>query len=204
MTSEQPLGLVEKRKRNQDQKAQLRRQMLQRVPKGGICVEVGVWRGDFTRIILNQVKPDKIILIDPWKNFDDRTDAFDGKTKDKDFDDIYQSVCDRYAAEMASGQLEIKRGLSQPVLTAMDPGSLSFLYLDGDHSYNGVKADLRAAFPLMKQGGIIMMDDYHRRGWWGDGVIRAAHEFLGEYAGDLRIWAMRGAQLAIEKIDASK
>lgn len=200
MTTQTPSDIAARRQKNQDGKAQLRRQMLSRMPKGGICVEVGVWRGEFSRMILNQIQPDKLILIDPWKNFDTRVDAFDGKTKDQEFEDIYQSVRSKYATEIAAGQLEIRRGLSEPVLQSMEPGSLSFVYLDGDHSYEGVKADLAATFPLMKQGGIIMMDDYHRRGWWKDGVIRAANEFLGAHAADLRIWAMRGAQLAIEKL----
>lgn len=200
MPADTQQDLVQRRKKNQDGKAQLRRQMLGRMPKGGICVEVGVWRGEFSRMILNQVKPDRLILIDPWKNFDTREDAFDGQTKDQEFEAIYASVRDKYAPEIAAGQVEIRRGLSQPVLSAMAPGSLSFVYLDGDHSYDGVTADLAATFPLMKQGGIIMLDDYHRRGWWGDGVVRAANEFLGAHAADLRIWAMRGAQLAIEKL----
>jgi hypothetical protein len=200
MTEEQALGPAQKRKEKQAKKAQIRRQMLQRMPKGGVCVEVGVWRGDFTRMILNQLVPDKMILIDPWKNFDERTDAFDGRTKDQEFEDIYQSVCNKYASELKSGQLEIERGLSQPVLAGMEPESVSFIYLDGDHSYEGVKADLAAVFPLMKPSGIIMMDDYHRRGWWGDGVIRATNEFIGEHAGDLRIHSMSGAQLAISRI----
>jgi len=200
MTSDPAPTLAEKRKKNQDIKAKVRRQMLQRMPKGGICVEVGVWRGEFTRMLLNQLQPDKMILIDPWKNFDERTDAFDGQTKDQEFEDIYNSVRAKYASEIDAGQLEVKRGLSGDVLKDMTAESLSFIYLDGDHSYEGVKADLAAALPLMKTGGIIMMDDYHRRGWWGDGVIRAANEFIGDNADAVRIWAMRGAQLAIEKL----
>jgi len=192
--------LTEERKRNQDRKARIRRQMLQRLPKGGLCAEVGVWRGDFTRMILNQLNPDKLILIDPWENFKDRTAAFDGKTKDAEFEGIYQSVCAKYATEIVAGQVEIKRGLSVSVFETMKDERFSFVYLDGDHSYEGVKADLAAVFPLMKSGGIIMLDDYHRRGWWGDSVIRAANEFLGEHPAELQIAMMRGAQLAIGKL----
>ena len=48
--------------------------------------------------------------------------------------------------------------------------------------------------------GIMAFDDYHRRGWWGDGVIRAVNEFLGQHPRELRIRAIAGAQIAIEKI----
>lgn len=188
------------RKQKQDRKAQLRRQILSRLPKGGLCAEVGVWHGDFTRMILNQIQPDKLLLIDPWKNFEERTDAFDGTTGDAKFEKIYQSVCDKYAPEIESGKVEVKRGLSVPVFKKMEKNSFSFVYLDGDHSYEGVKADLKAVLPLMKPGGIIMLDDYHRRGWWGDGVIRATNEFIGENAANLRVTAMRGAQIAIHVI----
>jgi hypothetical protein len=185
------------RKQKQDRKAQLRRQILSGLPKGGLCAEVGVWRGGFTRMILNQIQPDKLLLIDPWENFEERTDAFDGTTDDAEFEKIYQSVCDKYAPEIESGKVEVKRGLSVPVFKKMEKNSFSFVYLDGDHSYEGVKADLKAVLPLMKPGGIIMLDDYHRRGWWGDGVIRATNEFIGENAANLRVTAMRGAQIAI-------
>lgn len=198
--TEETTDIKNRRKQNQDIKAQVRRQILRRLPKGGLCAEVGVWRGDFTRMILNQVVPDKLVLIDPWMNFEERADAFDGQTKDDEFESIYKSVCSKYSNEIASGQVEVRRSLSVPAFETMEKDSFSFVYLDGDHSYEGVKADLDAVFPLMKQGGVIMLDDYHRRGWWGDSVIRAANEFLGKNAADLRVWAMRGAQLAIEKL----
>jgi type I restriction enzyme M protein len=73
----------------------------------------------------------------------------------------------------------------------------------GSLDYEGVSADLAALFPKMKRGGIMAFDDYHRRGWWGDGVIRAINEFLGAHPRDLRIRAVVGAQIAIEVLDPS-
>lgn len=188
------------RKRDQGMKPKVRRAMLQTMPKGGTAIEIGVWKGDFTRMLLNQLQPDKLILIDPWISFDDRDAAFDGQTAADEFEGIYQDVCRTYAPELASGQIEIMRELSAAALAKIPHNSLSFAYLDGDHSYDGVVADLAAVYPCMKVGGIIMMDDYHRRGWWGDAVVRAANEFIGTHAKDVRIWSMRGAQLALEKL----
>lgn len=191
--------LAARRKRNHDGKQKIRRAMLQTMPKGGTVVEIGVWRGEFSRMLLNQLQPDKLILIDPWKNFDARENAFDGQTRDSEFEAIYQGILSKYATEIASGQVEVQRGMSVDVLDKMPDQSLSFAYIDGDHSYEGVCADLTALWPLMAPGGIIMMDDYHQRGWWGYGVIQAANEFIGSHATEVRIRSMRAAQLAIEK-----
>jgi len=198
--SEQPQDLAEKRKKKKQIKADIRRSMLQKMPKGGVCIEVGVWRGEFTRMILNQLQPKKLTLIDPWKNFDERKDAFDGQTKEDEFERIHNEVKAKFADEIEAGQVEIMRALSADALAEMNENTLDFAYLDGDHSYEGVKADLEGVFPLMKQGGIIMMDDFHRRGWWGDAVIRAAQEFLGTHSQDVQIRTLHGAQLAIARV----
>ena len=38
---------------------------------------------------------------------------------------------------------------------------LDFLFIDGDHSYNGVKRDFELYEPLVRKGGIIAMHDIH-------------------------------------------
>ena len=38
-------------------------------------------------------------------------------------------------------------------------GSIDFLFIDGDHSYDGVKADYRRYEPLVAKGGIIAFHD---------------------------------------------
>lgn len=51
--------------------------------------------------------------------------------------------------------------------------SLDFVYLDGDHEYSAVMADLEAWWPLVKPGGIIAGHDWVLDGWHADDAYRA-------------------------------
>lgn len=178
-----------------------RKQLLGQMPKGGVAVEIGVWRGEFSRDILDIVLPDRLFLIDPWKNFTDHDEkAFSGRHEDAEMDAIHGEVCRLYAAEIQAGQVAVQRQMSTEALAGFADDSISFAYVDGDHSYDGVKADLAALFPRMKAGGVMAFDDYHRRGWWGDGVLRAIHEFIGQHPAEVRVLTVIGAQIALQKI----
>ncbi len=37
------------------------------------------------------------------------------------------------------------------------------LYIDGDHSYDAVKSDFERFTPFLKEGGVVLMDDYGTR-----------------------------------------
>ena len=184
-------------------KERVRRKFLQKLPKGGVAVEIGVWQGEFSPTILELIAPDKLVLIDPWTHVGDEShsEAFVGRTEKPKMDKIFDRVVRKFENEIAAGQVVLIRDFSVPALDEFADRSISFAYVDGDHSYQGVKADLDALFPKMKLGGIMAFDDYHRRGWWGDGVIRAINEFLGMHPRDLRIRAVVGAQIAIEVLD---
>ena len=41
------------------------------------------------------------------------------------------------------------------------PEQVDFVYIDGDHSYDGVKRDIQAYYPLVKDGGIIGGHDFY-------------------------------------------
>jgi cephalosporin hydroxylase len=151
------------------------------------------------------IAPEKLVLIDPWAHIEDdsHAEAFVGRTGKTKMDRIFDGVVKKFETEIAAGQVALIRDFSVPALAQFTDQSISFAYVDGDHSYEGVSADLAALFPKMKRGGIMAFDDYHRRGWWGDGVIRAINEFLGAHPRDLRIRAVVGAQIAIEVLDPS-
>ena len=52
--------------------------------------------------------------------------------------------------------VEIIRKTSAEASKDFGDESLDFVYLDGDHSYEAVKADLEALYPKIKAGGYIL------------------------------------------------
>ena len=49
---------------------------------------------------------------------------------------------------------------------------VDLLFIDGDHSYSGVKADWETYRDRLRQGSIVVFHDYG----WADGVRRVVHE----------------------------
>ncbi len=56
-------------------------------------------------------------------------------------------------------------------------GRMNFVFVDGDHSYEAVKADTRKAFEVLAPGGIIVWHDYAAK---SPGVCRFMEEFTQE------------------------
>ena len=66
--------------------------------------------------------------------------------------------------------------------------SLDFVFIDGDHSYEGVKRDMHAWVPKVREGGIVSGHDYYVFPNSGnDGVVRAVDEFVAEHGYELNI-----------------
>lgn len=159
-----------------------RSRLLTKLPKQGIGVEVGVWKGDFSAAILAQTAPQKLYLIDPWTVNSDETHrrAWYGSEAQNDMEQIHQGVLQRFSAECDSGTVIIRRAPSQEVLSEFADDYFDFVYIDGDHEYSAVRKDCFLAFQKTRVGGYICGDDYILRGWWKDGVVRAFHELIHE------------------------
>ena len=183
-------------------KDKIRRNILKHLGEIGTVAEIGVWRGRFTEILLEMLAPRKLYLIDPWRPTDGGGYGDVALTADKDaaeMDKVLAFVENRFAAQIASGQVEIRRGFSGEVLPTFPDDSLDMIYIDGDHRFDGVMADLHLAYRKVRPGGFIVLDDYHQRGWWGDDVQRAVHHFIAQHITDIRIHVVIGAQVALEK-----
>jgi hypothetical protein len=163
------------------EKRDFRRALLETIPQGGVCAEVGVWKGTFSRKILDVTKPSKLHLIDPWSfqpQYPDR--IYGGKVAEgqDDMEQIYQNVC----AEFGDiPEVEIHRGYSDQLLAAFPDGYFDWLYVDGNHYYDFVLSDLTLGWQKLKPGGLMIGDDYD----WGkrDGypVKRAVAEFMRQH-----------------------
>jgi hypothetical protein len=144
-----------------------REALLAELRPGGVVAEVGVDRGEFSERILRIARPRKLYLIDPWPG---------GRYGE----DAAKEVRQRFAAELASGVVEIRRGRSVDVLADLADGHLDWVYLDSDHSYATTAAELALCRRKVAAGGVIAGHDYAIGSWdlWMKfGVIEAVNEF---------------------------
>lgn len=180
----------------------IREQMIAHYPEGSVGVEIGVWKGGFSSMVLEKVKPSKYHLIDPWVHFDGAEydqawyggDDPDGQAK---MDRIYQGVLDQFAGEIDAGTVVVHKGLSSEVASEFEDEYFDWVYIDGNHLYEFVRDDLELYYPKVKPGGLITGDDYMDGQWWGDGVIRAVDEFVA--SGRAEVVEIRGAQFVLRK-----
>jgi hypothetical protein len=178
--------------------------LLELVPRGATCIEVGVFDGVLSERILALTSPRQLHLVDPWRTKDDGT-LFDGPAQTFDSaeqatDSLelqYQAVRHLLAKEIASGQVVLHRMLSHEAAPLFADGHFDWAYLDASHYYDDVKVDLEAWFPKVKSGGYITGDDYDRQGFWDHGVTRAVNEFVKTHP--VEAVAFRNHQFVLRK-----
>jgi hypothetical protein len=161
--------------------AKSRYRLVKMLPQHAVGAEVGVWKGDFSASLLRFTQPNRLHLIDPWIFQADLPMAWYGGLaagSQVEMDAISESVRLRFATEIGQGTVEVHQATSTDALARIDDSSLDWIYIDGNHLYEGVRDDLVAALPKIRPGGLIACDDYGSPGWWEDGVRKAVDEFV--------------------------
>lgn len=81
------------------------------------------------------------------------------------FMDDYEQTFDANIAAAGAGDRVTKIvGPSQQHLRSLEPASFDIIYVDGGHTADDVLADAVLAWPLLRDGGLMIFDDY---GWEG-------------------------------------
>ena len=120
-----------------------------------VVVEIGSYRGRSTLALAQGLKDGyggNVIAIDPHYNAD-------GYCK-QDAD-----IMDANIGESGLQNIQQIRALSQHVAGEV-PTYIDMLWIDGDHSPEGVMRDFELYAPRIKQGGIIALHDTQYRGPW--------------------------------------
>lgn len=140
-----------------------RESILQRMPIGGIVAEVGVQAGHFSKSILSICRPSELHLIDI---------------------DLHSfSIREQFKSEIDQGVVHLHEGDSSTILRSFPDGYFDFIYIDADHTYEGVKRDTEVSKHKVKEKGILIFNDYT---YWSPmecmryGVIRAVNELCLE------------------------
>ena len=120
-----------------------------------IAVEVGVWRGDYSRSIIKNLQPSVFYGVDPYEIYEGYTD----KPNVIEFQD--QANLDKLHARVTKtfNTFNNKLGHTNSILVrelgtnyaSQHPDqSLDFVYLDSDHKYQSVKSEIEAWYPKVK------------------------------------------------------
>jgi sulfatase maturation enzyme AslB (radical SAM superfamily)/predicted O-methyltransferase YrrM len=62
-------------------------------------------------------------------------------------------------------RLDVYEEPSETALLRLPPGSFDLIYVDGNHTYEGVMSDALKSWPLLKVDGILVFDDYYWMKW---------------------------------------
>lgn len=162
---------------------QYRLDYLPLLPKNMVCAEVGTMRGDFAKVLLKEIEPKELHIIDLFESKDYFQGSFTAEEQ-------YKFVEDRFLDEIVSGKVVIKKGYSWDALNDYPDKYFDFIYVDACHSYDAVKKDLKQTALKIKDNGIIAMNDYKVEP--GYGVIEATNEFCVQHNYEFIYYALNG------------
>ncbi|MFT7644520.1 MAG: hypothetical protein ACI9BF_000169 [Candidatus Paceibacteria bacterium] len=170
--------------------------LLNNLPPNPICCEVGVWKGEFSKRIIQVAKPKKLYLIDPWKYFGEdyfyNREQPEQKFMQEAQDMRYEMVKESFANELSSNTVEIIRGTSDEAASKFEDEIFDFVYIDGNHSYDFVKQDITTYYKKTKPNGIVAGDDYRMKD-----VQRAVQDFVKENS--IKNFSVKNDQFIIKK-----
>ncbi len=157
--------------------------LLKSMPKHSICAEIGVHEGDFSKLIIDTVEPERLHLIDPWVYqpgpiYEDALYGTEGAGSQAAMDQRYFSVLARFQREIAEHRVVVHRAYSDQIANILPDDYLGWVYIDGNHLYEYVKRDLQLFRAKVKLGGYLTGDDYGDGGWWSGGVKTAVDEYV--------------------------
>jgi hypothetical protein len=128
------------------------------IRKKGVVAEIGVWRADFSKVLIDRLDPSRFLAFDVftghlYKNWNGQTgqQLFDGLT--------HRQFYERQIAPFGE-VVTIVEGSSQETLRGYADGSFDLVYVDGDHRYEAVKADAELAAKMTADSGFLVFNDY--------------------------------------------
>jgi hypothetical protein len=148
--------------------------VLNEIPKGGVCLEIGVLGGDYSTLILDCLSPQELYLLDTFDCQDSEFTYREPRFSPNTHFDFVKSRFNMF------DNVHLIKSRSEKIDKIFEP-IFDYIYIDADHTYEGVRQDLENSAKLIKPGGIIGLNDYIMWDYLVDfqyGVVQAVNEWL--------------------------
>ena len=144
--------------------------ILHLIPENTVGAEIGVWKSNTSDLFLSR-KPKHLYLVDPWsvepykgdgweryvQKYQKVTGGFTEIAVSRFYDSLYKTIQEKFSKRT---DVSVHRSYSTEWFNSMEDNSLDWIYVDGDHSYDGVTSDLHNCLRVVKTGNYIYGDDY--------------------------------------------
>lgn len=143
------------------------------LPTNPVAAEVGVAQGEFSKFILETLHPKELHL----------------------FDLRLQHIEILFSEEIELKQVCLHEGDSSTLMSSLSDGYFDLIYIDGDHSYEGVMKDISEATEKLKLNGYLVFNDYT---FWSPGecmqygIVPAVNELLSTGDWEAVYFALEG------------
>jgi len=151
------------------------------IAPGGVGVECGVFKGEFSLALLEELEPRTLYLVDPWYLLAKEWHWGEGDRS------TISALCDilrTFETELVARRVVLRIGDDVETLGQMPAEHLDWAYLDSSHQYGPTVRELAALRKVVKPGGIVSGHDWqpdpdHRH----HGVCKAVREAVdrGEF-----------------------
>jgi len=152
-------------------------------PNNPRILEIGIFRGEFVDYIVNNCNFLSIDGVDLFHGITCSGDVDGNNVVNYDVGRSFTELSEKYKNR---DNINFHKCPSIDFLNKSPDNYYDIIYIDGDHSYQGVKGDLMYSFNKIKNGGYIMGHDYEMnmekaRNVYYFGVKEAVTEFCTEY-----------------------
>lgn len=148
------------------------------------CIlEIGVFKGDFLNFLAKNCLYSKIFAIDLFEGTTFSGDKDGNNVEYVNLNLAYSELLEYYKN---TENIHIQKISSNNFLLSQKDNTFDIIYIDGDHSYDGVKKDLNLSYLKIKNQGYIMGHDYEMnykktKNNYNFDVKRAVDEFCKIY-----------------------
>ena len=114
-------------------------------------LEIGVREGDSLLALIEGHHPEEVVLVDNW------TTAYGGTGRGD-----HGHIEPLLRSSDYRGHIEYRDGDSKEILPEMiesHQDHFDIILVDGDHSAEGISEDLQCAWMLVKENGVVVVDD---------------------------------------------
>jgi hypothetical protein len=156
------------------------RRLVEDMPDGGTLVELGCYKGRSLCSVADIVKRKHLVVH--------VVDVFTGTASEGHHEDNYRKTFENNVTRFGVGeQVSVHEGLTTEAVNDFSDSTADLIFLDCDHSYDAVKADISLWLPKLRSGGVFSGHDF---GNW-EGVGRCVNELWGHTRVSGSVWSKR-------------